>query len=77
MRGNSQTITVRTRGHGGLSRLRLVYPDTVERPAYDVALARQLLSNTAELPSSKHALLVMLTEYRHALTDLAYGPGSR
>ena len=77
MRSNSQTMTVKARGHGRLSQLRLGYPDTAEHPAYDVALARQLLLDTVELPASKHALLVMLTEYRHALIDLAYGPRSR
>jgi len=29
-----------------------------------------LLGRTAELPASKHALIVLLTEYRHALADL-------
>jgi hypothetical protein len=36
-------------------------------------MARELLARTCELPSSKRALLVILTEYRHALHGLAVG----
>lgn len=45
--------------------------DAVPHRTYDAALARELLASTGELPSSKRALIVMLTEYRHALADLA------
>jgi len=35
------------------------------------SLARELLSRTGEIPSSRRGLLAILTEYRHALSALA------
>src|SRR6266567_5826122 len=42
-----------------------------EHRTYNADIARGLLARTVELPSSKRALILMLTEYRHALADLA------
>jgi hypothetical protein len=67
-----RTITVTARSHSRLSRLKVRYPGQVPHPAYDTALARELLAFTGELPASKHGLVALLTEYRHALYALAY-----
>ena len=64
------TIAVAARGHGRRHRLKLACPDHVAHPTYDVTLARELLASTGQLPSSKHDLIVLLTEYRRALHDL-------
>ena len=74
MPGNPRTISVACRGHGRLSRLRLVMPDQPEPRVYDAELARELLARTAELPSGRRALVRILAEYRRALRDLASGP---
>lgn len=47
------------------------YPTQKSHPDYDAELAMQLLDETGELPTSKHDLVVVLTEYRHALHALA------
>ncbi len=47
------------------------YPVARSHPAYDPDLAIELVGRTGELPTSKHDLVVLLTEYRHALIDLA------
>ena len=74
-----RTISVARRGTR-FSRLKVEYPERVLngplRLHYDLALARELLSRTAELPSSKRGLLAVLTEYRHALAALAVEPGA-
>ena|ERR1035438_588746 len=74
-----RTISV-ARPRKRFSRLQVEYPDRVPggslRLQYDVALARELLSRTAELPSSKRDLLAVLTEYRRALVALAVEPGT-
>ncbi len=54
-----------------LSRFRTRYPDAADHPDYDAELALELIGRTSELPASKHDLIVILTEYRHALHDLA------
>lgn len=41
---------------------------------YDAALARELLAMTGEFPDTKGGLLILLTEYRRALQDIAAGP---
>jgi hypothetical protein len=73
-----RTISVTRRGMR-FSRLKVEYPECVlngpPRLHYDVGLARELLSRTAELPSSKRDLLAVLTEYRRALVALAVEPG--
>lgn len=84
-----RTITVAARSHSRFARLRLrrptaarpwssrfnvAHPDRTAYSVYDAPLARELLARTAELPASKRALIVMLTEYRHALSDLAATP---
>jgi hypothetical protein len=73
-----RTISVARRGTR-FSRLKVEYPECglngPPRLRYDVALARELLSRTAELPSNKRGLLAVLTEYRHALAALAAEPG--
>ncbi len=74
MPDKTRTISVTARGHGRFSRLLLACPDRAESPVYDAALARELLARTGEFPSSKRALLAILTEYRHALHDLAVSP---
>ena len=74
MPNQPQTISV-TRRRSRLARLRLVRPDKAGNAGYDAARARELLARTAEIPFGKRALLAILTEYRHALHDLAYGPG--
>ncbi len=75
-----QTISV-TRRRTRFPRLTVEYPQRVgngsPRLHYDAALARELLSRTAELPSSKRDLLAVLTEYRHALAALAAEPDER
>src|ERR1039457_301962 len=75
-----RTISVARRGTR-FFRLRVEDPGCVlDRPSrlhYDVDLARELLSRTAELPSSKRGLLAVLTEYRYALAALAAEPGAR
>jgi hypothetical protein len=69
-----RTISVARRGTR-FSRLKVEYPECVLNGPpclqYDVALARELLARTAELPSSKRDLMAVLTEYRHALAALA------
>ena len=74
-----RTISVARRGTR-FSRLRVEHPYCVlDRPSrlhYDVDLARELLSRTAELPNSKRGMLAVLTEYRHALAALAAEPGA-
>jgi len=43
---------------------------------YDIATARELLAMTGEFPNTKGGMLILLTEYRHALRDIAAGsPG--
>jgi hypothetical protein len=75
-----RTISVARRGTR-FSRLKVEYPECVlngtPRLQYDVDLARELLSRTAELSSSKRGLLAVLTEYRHALAALAAEPSAR
>jgi len=66
-----RTIAVTAPRRSRFSRLRVVYPDHAPQPAYDVALARELLGRTGEIPHSKRGLVVVLTEYRHALHALA------
>lgn len=39
--------------------------------SYDPGLALELIGNTSDIPDSRHDLVVVLTEYRHALHDLA------
>ena len=51
--------------------IRAAYPDRNAHPQYDAALALKLLAGTGELPARKHDLIVLLTEYRHALHALA------
>lgn len=41
---------------------------------YDAATARELLALTGEFPHTKAGMLILLTEYRHALHDIATGP---
>lgn len=41
---------------------------------YDAATARELLAMTGEFPDSKAGMLTLLTEYRHALYDIAVRP---
>jgi hypothetical protein len=75
-----RTISVARRGTR-FSRLKVEYPECVLdgplRLQYDADLARELLSRTAELPSSKCGLLAVLTEYRRALAALAAEPSAR
>ncbi|HVB43628.1 MAG TPA: helix-turn-helix domain-containing protein [Streptosporangiaceae bacterium] len=42
-----------------------------EHGRYDAAMARELLAMTGEFPNTKGGLLRLLTEYRHALYDIA------
>jgi hypothetical protein len=55
----------------GLARFSTRYPGQVQVPEYDAALAMELVSNTGELPASKHDLIVIITHYRRALYTLA------
>lgn len=66
--------TIAATGRRRFHRLRVVYPDHSACPAYDTALARELLARTGELPASKRGLVALLTEYRHALHALASRP---
>jgi anti-sigma regulatory factor (Ser/Thr protein kinase) len=72
--GSPQAITVTARSHGRLARLRLRYPDHQAHHTYNLASARELLARTRELPARKRALLILLTEYRHALADITNQP---
>lgn len=45
-----------------------------ERGRYDTATARDLLAMTHEFSCSKGGMLILLTEYRHALYDIAAEP---
>lgn len=47
------------------------YPGSKSHETYDADLAMELVMRTGELPTSKHDLVVLLTEYRFALLDLA------
>ncbi len=38
---------------------------------YNPELAMELIGNTSDIPDSRHDLILILTEYRHALHDLA------
>lgn len=42
-----------------------------ENGRYDAATARELLTMTGEFPRTKNGMLILLTEYRHALYDIA------
>lgn len=44
---------------------------------YDTATARELLAMTGEFPRTKNGLLILLTEYRHALYDIAVRPAGK
>lgn len=74
MPNNFRTISVAAGGHGRFAQLLVTFPDRAEPSVYDADLARELLARTEERPSSKRALLAILTEYRHALHDLAVSP---
>jgi hypothetical protein len=73
--GAARTISVRASRKWCLSRLRAEYPACAasggQRPPYDVALARELLSRAGEIPFSKRDMLAVLAEYRRALSALA------
>lgn len=45
-----------------------------ENGRYDAATARELLTMTGEFPDTKSGVLILLTEYRHALYDIATAP---
>lgn len=45
--------------------------DRTEHGRYDLAMARELLGMTTEFPDTKDGMLILLTEYRHALYDIA------
>lgn len=50
--------------------------DKTAHGRYDAAMARELLAMTGEFPDTKSGMLILLTEYRHALYDVASGsPG--
>jgi transcriptional regulator with XRE-family HTH domain len=42
---------------------------------YTADMARELLAKTSEFPNTKGGMLILLTEYRHALYDVASEPG--
>lgn len=42
-----------------------------ENGRYDAATARELLAMTGDFPRTKSGMLILLTEYRHALYDIA------
>jgi hypothetical protein len=79
--GNNGGRTISVAGRGTrFSRLKADYPErglnSPPRLHYDAALARELLSRTGELPSSKGDLLAVLIEYRRALVALLSSPGA-
>lgn len=45
--------------------------DRTAHGRYDAAMARELLAMTGEFPNTKGGMLILLTEYRHALHDMA------
>lgn len=82
----TRTIAATYRSHSRFSRIKLRHPNTAQpwrdrslaqgpdrgqHPAYDAALAMELIANTCELPTSKRDLLIVLAHYRHALHSLA------
>lgn len=46
-----------------------------EHGRYDAALARELLAMTGEFPNTKGGMLILLSEYRQALYDMAVKGG--
>jgi hypothetical protein len=81
-----RTIAVTARSSSRLARLKVRYPsqrparfsryarrypDQLPHPHYDAELALELLASTGELPDTRRGLVVLLTEYRHALHALA------
>lgn len=57
---------------------RTAFPvDRKENGRYDAATARELLTMTGEFPSTKNGMLILLTEYRHALYDIAVRPAGK
>src|ERR1022692_867822 len=74
-RSNSRVARLRLR-HPGRRRswfapMGARYPVQAEHPCYDPDLSMELLARTCELPASKRDLVVLLTEYRHALYAVA------
>jgi hypothetical protein len=71
------TIAVTARTRSRHARLKTCYPDYPDRRPHDAALARELLARTGELPASKHDLIIVLTEHRHPVHDLATALAAR
>lgn len=67
----ARTFAVTARSSSRFARLKLRYPDAAPLRRYDADQALELLANTADLPARKHDLIVIMTEYRHALHALA------
>lgn len=44
---------------------------------YDAATIRELLAMTGEFPDTKGGMLILLTEYRHALYDITARPAGK
>jgi hypothetical protein len=69
------TITVTTRRRVWRTRLTVTHPEQ-QQPTptgtshYDTDRARELLTRTATMPTTKHDLKIVLTEYRRALHSL-------
>ncbi len=72
----ARTIAVTTRCRSRFAWLKVRYPDAAQHPRYSTELARELLARTAELPDTKRGLIIVLTEYRHALAALIATPGA-
>ena len=68
------TICAYAKRMSRFSRVQIHYPDWVVKgdppPAYDYALARELLERTDELPDDPDGMLILVTEYRYALGAL-------
>ena len=76
------TITVTTRRRVWRTRLTVTHPEQ-QQPTptgtshYDTDRALELFTSTATMPATKHDLKIVLTEYRHALYDIAVRPAGQ
>jgi hypothetical protein len=76
-----RTICAYAKRMSRFSRVQIHYPDWVIKgdppPVYDFALARELLERTDEFPDDPSGMLIIMTEYRHALGALVRAERAR
>lgn len=64
----------RRRGDQWWHRARPFPADRTGNGRYDLATARELLAMTSEFPDTANGMLILLSEYRHALYDVVTRP---